>query len=92
MTSAGVDLDVTDPADIPACVASQDCAPDWFLASGTSAAAPLVAGAAGLVRDVDPQLSPRQIRQVLGNGAESIGQRQAFGRGMLDVDRAVRSR
>ena len=92
ITSAGVDLDVTDPAEIPACVASHDCGTGWFLAAGTSAAAPLVAGAAGLVRDVDPQLSPRRVRQVLANSAEPIGPRQAFGRGMLDVDRAIRSR
>ena len=92
ITSAGVDLDVTDPTDVPACVASHDCGTGWFLAAGTSAAAPLVAGAAGLVRDIDPHLSPQRVRQVLGNSAEPIGHRQAFGRGMLDASEAVRSR
>ena len=92
ITSAGVDLDVTDPGDVPACVASRDCATGWFLAAGTSAAAPLVAGAAGLVRDIDPGLRPKRVERVLATTAEAIGHRHAFGHGMLDVDRAVRSR
>jgi subtilisin family serine protease len=43
---------------------------------GTSAAAPLVAGVAALLRSVNPRLSATQIRNLLKNNASKIGTEQ----------------
>ncbi|MGW8267376.1 MAG: S8 family peptidase [Longimicrobiales bacterium] len=58
---------------------------------GTSQAAPHVAGAAGLIMDQNPDLTPRQVAAILTRTAENIGHRQIFGHGMLDVLAAVKA-
>jgi subtilisin family serine protease len=73
----------------PACAASNACPVGYAFAAGTSMASPHVAGAAGLVKDRFPGLSPEQVRAVLKQTAASLGDRQLFGQGMLDVYRAV---
>lgn len=63
---------------------------------GTSAAAPLVAGAAALLKSAFPQLTPDGIRQILTESAEKIGDESydddgfnpLYGYGKLDVDSA----
>lgn len=63
---------------------------------GTSAAAPLVAGAAALLKSVYPQLTPDAIRQILTESAEKIadasydanGFNPRYGYGKLNVDSA----
>jgi len=58
-------------------------------AGGTSMASPHVAGAAALVMDQDPSLSPQQVKAILTRTADNIGSRQYFGHGMLNVYQAV---
>ncbi|MCU0307607.1 MAG: S8 family serine peptidase [Thermoleophilia bacterium] len=61
-------------------------------ASGTSAAAPIVAGAAALLRQARPSLTAGQVMQVLRESAADAGAPGPdpdFGHGMLDLDAAL---
>lgn len=76
----------------PACAATQSCPVGWAFAAGTSMAAPHVAGSAGLVRDNNPRLSPNQVEAILKQTAESLGDRQQFGHGMVNAFAAATRR
>jgi hypothetical protein len=67
---------------------------------GTSSATPLVAGVIGLIRSVNSDLNPTQIRQLLKDTAVKIGGQASydanghspqFGHGKIDAAAAVRS-
>jgi subtilisin family serine protease len=67
---------------------------------GTSSATPLVAGVVGLIRSVNPDLNPAEIRQILEDTADKIGGRASydanghrpdFGHGKINAAAAVRS-
>jgi subtilisin family serine protease len=73
----------------PACAATASCQVGYLWAGGTSMAAPHVAGAAGLLRDLNPNLKARQVTAILKRTAENLGDRQMYGHGMLDVAAAV---
>lgn len=60
--------------------------------SGTSMAAPVVAGAAAVVKGTWPQLSAASVAQILLTTATDLGARgvdPVFGRGMLNLERAL---
>ncbi|MFF2533229.1 S8 family serine peptidase [Brevibacillus sp. NPDC058079] len=62
--------------------------------SGTSAAAPQVAGAAALILARHPKLSPFDVRQLLFQTATDLGEKgwdRKTGYGLLNVDKAVRT-
>lgn len=62
--------------------------------SGTSFAAPIIAGAAALVRARHPHLTPAQTVAILLSSAKDLGARGTdtlYGRGLLQVDRALRA-
>ncbi|MFC8434002.1 S8 family serine peptidase [Streptomyces sp. NPDC057253] len=74
----------------------------WALLSGTSAAAPQVAGACALLLEVDPRLTPRDVREVLERTARGVDEgwsnqdtgglsarAGATGHGLLRADAAV---
>jgi lantibiotic leader peptide-processing serine protease len=73
----------------PACAATESCPVGWAFAIGTSMAAPHLAGVAGLVRDANPGLTPRQVHSVLERTAGDIGHRLTFGHGIVDADAAT---
>lgn len=73
----------------PACAATASCATGWGWKGGTSMASPHVAGVAGLVIDASPQLRPNQVVSVLRRTAESLGDRQQFGHGMVTATGAL---
>ncbi|HEV8241476.1 MAG TPA: S8 family serine peptidase [Thermoanaerobaculia bacterium] len=67
---------------------------DWDAGSGTSFAAPYVAGAAALVLSVDPSLSRDQVLGLLETTARDLGEPgldPQFGWGLIDVDAATRA-
>lgn len=56
--------------------------------SGTSMAAPMVAGLAALVLDADASLTPAEVRQLIRDGAVDMGPAgfdRAYGHGRIDV-------
>jgi subtilisin family serine protease len=65
----------------------------WYIqATGTSAATPLVAGVAALIKSADPTLKPAQIRTILQQTAEDIGpvgHDQFFNFGLVNATAAV---
>ncbi len=64
----------------------------WAIASGTSFAAPLVAGVAALVLARTPSLTPPQLEQRLVTTAKDLGKKgrdDGTGAGLLDAARAV---
>src|SRR5688500_16951558 len=74
----------------------------WAAFSGTSAAAPQLAGAAAIVKQACPKLTPAQVRQVLMKSARDVttgtcdqgfaagpGFDQATGAGLVDVHKAA---
>ena len=81
--STGVAYDAT------GCSLTWDCPPEYYWGGGTSQAAPHVSGAAGLVIDNSPWLSPNQVKSILKSTAQDLGNRQQFGHGMVDVYSAV---
>lgn len=76
----------------PACAATESCPVGYAFAIGTSMAAPHVAGVAGLVRDQNPSLSPQQVESILKRTADSLGDRQQFGHGLVDAHAAATAR
>ena len=66
-----------------------------YRASGTSFAAPLVTGAASLIRARNPELSIQEVRQMLVMSTEDVetpGWDQFTGAGVLDVRKAITAR
>jgi minor extracellular serine protease Vpr len=62
----------------------------WAAFQGTSMAAPHVAGAAALLLDDDPFLTPREVKSALVNNADDLGYGVLEqGAGLLDVPAAV---
>lgn len=66
----------------------------WYVqADGTSAATPLAAGVGALVKSANPRLSPAQIRTIMEQTAQNIGQggyNAFFNFGLVDAEAAVR--
>jgi len=65
---------------------------NFYRASGTSFAAPLVAGAASLLRSSRPELSAQQVKQMLIMSAQDVetpGWDQFTGSGVLSIAQAV---
>jgi subtilisin family serine protease len=71
------------------CAETASCAVGYASTGGTSMAAPHVSGAAGLLRDLDPDLKPHQVTAILKRTAADLGDRQMYGHGMLDVAAAL---
>ena len=72
-----------------ACAATESCPVAYGYKAGTSMASPHAAGVAGLIYDAKPGLSAKQVGSVLKRTAENLGDRQAFGHGMVNAAEAV---
>jgi subtilisin family serine protease len=62
----------------------------YLLYAGTSMATPHVSAVAAYVRSIHPTWTPGDTRSWLKTTAQSIGSRQYFGAGLVDVDAAAR--
>lgn len=66
---------------------------NYFIMSGTSMAAPHVAGVVALIRQVDPDLTINELKQVMYDAAFDVGdpgEDNDYGWGMVDAFEAVR--
>lgn len=62
--------------------------------SGTSMASPHVAGVAALIRSINPDLTPDQVRSLLEQTADDLGPEghdEYYGYGMINVGRAIKA-
>ncbi len=76
--------------DYVACNSSNSCYSDW--GSGTSWSCPLAAGAAALLLQVSPNLTPMQLASVLKNTASnSTSPNNLYGWGIINTYAAVQS-
>lgn len=62
----------------------------YGLESGTSMAAPMVAGGAALVRQAFPYMTARQVIEVVLTTATELGDASIYGHGLLNLERAVK--
>ncbi|MHC4640346.1 MAG: S8 family serine peptidase [Planctomycetota bacterium] len=82
--------------------ASLDKSSGWGAFSGTSAASPMVAGVCALLKEADPSLTPRDIKNILKHTARDIttgknamgfkavpGPDLATGAGLVNAERAI---
>jgi subtilisin family serine protease len=75
----------------PACAMTASCPVGYGWKGGTSMATPHVSATAGLIRDVNPGLSPNQVTSILKRTAEPLGSQQLFGAGMVDAFAATQA-
>lgn len=60
--------------------------------SGTSFAAPIISGAAGVLMAVDPELTPLEVERILKSTATDLGEPgkdDYFGEGLLNLEKAL---
>jgi subtilisin family serine protease len=91
-SNQGLGLDVAAPAsDIITAAPSFICASGFALFSGTSFSAPAVAGAAALLLQTHPELSPAQVSLMLAGISDSStpGWERGLGFGIVDVAAAL---
>jgi len=65
---------------------------EYHYVNGTSFAAPLVAGAAAIIREAYPVLTAAQVIQILLKSADDLGDSgvdAVYGHGMLNIDKAL---
>ena len=89
----GVEKDITAPGNAIMSTLPGD---DYNVLSGTSMAAPVVTGIAGLVLDANPQLTPAQVYNILcASAKQPTGVNTRFddnsGYGIIDADAAVKA-
>jgi subtilisin family serine protease len=83
---------------VAACSPSPACGvvdPAHAISSGSSMAAPVVAGAVALLLERDPTLTQREVRRLLQSGARPLGGNvrleQQVGAGALDLERTLQA-
>jgi serine protease AprX len=77
------------PIDHPDNIVKIDNAPVYFRMSGTSMAAPVVSGAAALLLQDEPGLTPDQVKYRLMATARPLKKATGSGAGLLDINAAV---
>lgn len=74
----------------PTCAATASCAVGYGWKGGTSMAAPHVSGVAGLAREAHPRWSAARISALVVRASDRLGDRAAFGHGMVNAANVVR--
>ena len=62
----------------------------YFLADGTSMAAPHVSGVAALVLDSQPNLNVEEVRSILLKSKIPLGNPKLYGKGIIDAQKAIK--
>ena len=78
----------------PGIVVNGQNVPGYRFLSGTSMASPIVAGLAGLMKAVRPDLTPAEIEAIIAQTAVNVGAQgkdPQFGAGIINADAAVRA-
>lgn len=71
------------------CAATASCPVAYGWKGGTSMASPHIAGVAALVKDANPGISARQVKNIIKQTTDKIGHRQLFGHGVVNAAAAV---
>jgi subtilisin family serine protease len=88
--STGVDLGSAEETGVPAkCARRAACDTGYWYLGGTSMATPHVSGVAALVYAANPGISASQVKSVLKQTADDVGNRLLFGAGVVDAAAAV---
>lgn len=62
---------------------------DYFVLSGTSMSTPICAGVIAQLIELEPNLTPEQIKYYLKTGAVSLGDNNTYGAGYVNVENTV---
>ncbi|MUT66693.1 S8 family peptidase [Paenibacillus sp. NEAU-GSW1] len=84
-------IDVAAPGDS---IASTYPGGQYAALSGTSMASPHVAALAGLIRSVNPDLTNKEVMEIMRKSADDLGDKgkdNYFGYGLIDVDSALKA-
>ncbi len=87
-SAAGNEVEIVAPGEL---VRSSGIFCDELVSSGTSLAAPQVAAAASRIWEKDPSVSADFVRELLNQSANSYGDREKYGNGLLDLEYALES-
>ncbi len=93
-SSYGPYIDLAAPAANPIFVADPGSPSGYGVGDGTSFAAPLAAGVAGLIWSINPNLTPDQVKNILYTTADDLGPPgwdETYGYGLVDAGAAVQA-
>lgn len=62
----------------------------YFLADGTSMAAPHVTGVAALILESQPNLNVEEVTKILLKSKKNLGNHKLYGKGIIDVPKAIK--
>ena len=85
-SSIGDQVEIVAPGEL---VRSTGIFYDEIVSSGTSLAAPQVTAAASLIWEKDPSVSADFVRELLNESANSYGEKEKYGNGLLDIQYAL---
>ena len=86
-SAVGEEVEIVAPGEL---VRSTGVLGDERVSSGTSLAAPQVAGAASLIWEKNPDMPADFVRSLLNESANQYGESQKYGNGLLDIDYALK--
>jgi thermitase len=89
VTAPGVKILSTMPTTPSAMTVAAGFLKNYDVMSGTSMATPMAAGAAALVMSAHPDWTPDQVEEALTRTADKVGPEPFFGKGRVNVGKAV---
>lgn len=87
LSSVGKEIELMAPG---VNILSTDINGSYILRSGTSMAAPYVTGVAAILKGINPKLDNIEIREILKNSTNGLGDQYEYGYGLIDIDKAIK--